>query len=213
MTSVPQTCKVDGCDNIGYLDKRDGRRYLSRGYCGIHYRRLMLYNDLNYEHKKTRKYIQCDGYIKIPTNQTGKYLLMDNDFRHADDRLWSIDSIGYAASHRIRAHQYVMGKKHGYVIDHINGDKLDNRRKNLRFCSKRENAVNTKVRRKSRSGYKGVWMVKRANGIPKYTAYVGGANDRKYIGTFDDLIEAAKQYDKHAKILYGEFAYLNFPDA
>jgi len=100
-------------------------------------------------------------------------------------------------------------------IDHINGNTLDNRRSNLRVCSKAQNSWNTG----NRGGdvpYKGVSIHTdprvKPRQKPLYVVYIGAAGKRKNLGYFDCPIEAAKAYDKKAREWHGEFARLNFPD-
>jgi len=94
----------------------------------------------------------------------------------------------------------------GKMVDHINHDTLDNRISNLRICNNAENQYNRSISKNSKSGYKGVtWHAKAG----KWRVRVG----KKEYGLFENVLEAAKEYDKQAKLLYGEFACLNFPTA
>lgn len=90
------------------------------------------------------------------------------------------------------------------MVDHINGDGLDNRRSNLRVCSRADNAHNSRFRRISCAGYRGVDMHGR-----RYRAKIMA--DRIYftIGIFDDALTAAAVYDAAAILLHGEFATIN----
>ena len=101
----------------------------------------------------------------------------------------------------------------GMVVDHINGDALDNRKENLRVCSYSQNSCNKKIRSDSRSGYKGVVKVGK-----KWQAYIGDPDTpatrkrRLYLGTYTTAEDAARAYDNRAKELYGDYALLNFPE-
>jgi hypothetical protein len=114
-------------------------------------------------------------------------------------------------SRRIQIHRVVMNAPKGMDVDHVNGDPLDNRKKNLRICTRPENCRNKKVRSDSRSGYKGVEM----RSSSRFRAYIGNPNQKSrhmHLGTYDTPEEAARVYDKRAIELYGEFALLNFPE-
>lgn len=108
-------------------------------------------------------------------------------------------------------HRVIMDAPKGMDVDHINGDPLDNRKENLRLCTRRENCRNKKVRADSKSGFKGVYV--RPN--DRYQAYIGDpAKKSRHInlGTYGTPEEAARAYDKKAIELHGEYAVLNFPE-
>ena len=86
-------------------------------------------------------------------------------------------------------------------VDHINHDRLDNRRENLRWTTRSQNVANT-TRQWASSGYRGVRKRKY-----HYQVEVAG----KYIGIYKCPIEAACAYDQAAIETYGDFAILNFP--
>ena len=99
-----------------------------------------------------------------------------------------------------------MGKQiKGYVIDHINRNKLDNRFENLRVITARENSYNRTKSISSNNKYKGV--IKRGN---KFVASITKDGNRKEISGFDTEEDAARMYDMMAEELFGEFAGLNF---
>lgn len=93
-------------------------------------------------------------------------------------------------------------------VDHINRDRSDNRRSNLRLCSLAENNRNGSIRSNNNSGFKGVSWDK-ARG--KWQAGIGLNGTRKALGRFDSAEDAARAYDAAALANYGEFAALNFP--
>ncbi|MBN2313359.1 MAG: HNH endonuclease [Sedimentisphaerales bacterium] len=97
----------------------------------------------------------------------------------------------------------------GYVIDHMNGFGLDNRRANLRLATVAQNAWNAQ-KRGGRSGYKGVWLAK-DKGL--WRAAIVCHGKRKHLGYFHDKCEAAKAYDRAAREYHGPFAAPNFPKA
>ena len=108
---------------------------------------------------------------------------------------------------RILMHRQLIKAPEGYVIDHINGCGLDNRRANLRLATVAQNAWNSK-KRNPRSGYKGVWFAA-DKGLWRASIVCHGR--RKHLGYFTDKIEAAEAYDDAAKKYYKEFARPNFP--
>jgi len=110
-------------------------------------------------------------------------------------------------------HRIVMGSPAGKNIDHINGDKLDNRRSNLRVCTVSQNQMNAKKTRigKTASAFKGVDWVQR-NTINPWRAKIKMNGKQVHLGCFSNELLAAIAYDKKAKELFGEFARPNFPE-
>jgi hypothetical protein len=112
----------------------------------------------------------------------------------------------YAArcvGHRsVLMHRMIMNPPPGMVVDHINGNGLDNRRCNLRIVPPAVNAQNRRKRAGGKSRFIGVYPRGK-----KWWAVLG----RQYLGTFDDEVEAAKARDRKAREMYGEHAWLNFP--
>ena len=105
----------------------------------------------------------------------------------------------------IRMHRLVLPVKDEEQIDHINRDKLDNRKVNLRPCTHAENQRNRPVCKNNTSGYKGVR--KHIRGYWESRIKVNGKEI--HIGRYSDIKEAARAYNAVAKKHFGEFAYLN----
>jgi hypothetical protein len=95
------------------------------------------------------------------------------------------------------------------VVDHIDHNGLNNRKKNLRNCTFAENCRNTRLSSGTTSKYKGVHWHKRQK---KWAAAIRCNNKTHHLGYFTDEAEAAKVYDKAAKKYHGVFASLNFPN-
>jgi hypothetical protein len=102
---------------------------------------------------------------------------------------------------------FIMEPPDGILVDHKNHNGLDNRKRNLRFCTIAQNAQNKrKMRRKCMSAYKGVsWN------DGKWVAHIGARRTRAYLGRFVNEIDAALAYDEAARQRFGEFALVNFP--
>ena len=108
----------------------------------------------------------------------------------------------------IKMHRLLMSESlsHGLVVDHINGNPLDNRRENLRICTRRENTLNSKKPKTNSTGYKGVSYSAR---MKKYKAAINVNSSFIHLGYFICPIEAARAYDKAALNHFGEFAKTN----
>ena len=102
-----------------------------------------------------------------------------------------------------------MNPPEGFVVDHIDGNGLNNTRDNLRVVTVAENSYNRrKMIKQGTSKYKGVHRDKRTN---RYRAAITFKCRVIHLGVFDKEIDAAKAYDEAAKELYREYACLNFP--
>lgn len=103
-------------------------------------------------------------------------------------------------------HRFIMKAQSGQTIDHINGNTLDNRKQNLRFCTQSENSYNSKSRSRSSSKYKGVTFDKSRR---KWLVYITVNKKRFYIGAFTCEDAAANAYNHFAEKYHLDFAYLN----
>lgn len=97
-------------------------------------------------------------------------------------------------------------KCEGKIIDHISGDGLDNRRSNIRCCTKSENPLNRRININNNSGYKGVSWFKV---VKKWRAQIQYKKIVYHLGTYEKRIDAAKAYNEAAIKFHGEFAKLN----
>ena len=110
----------------------------------------------------------------------------------------------------IYMHREIMNAPDGMEVDHINGNGLDNRRGNLRLCTKAQNQMNSAKRTGKSSIFKGVFWYKITG---QWRAAIKIARKDIHIGYFDTELEAAEAYDKKALELFGEFAKPNFKDS
>ena len=102
-------------------------------------------------------------------------------------------------------HRQILGATKGQIIDHIDRNGLNCQRKNMRFCTSSDNSCN-KIDGKGNAKYKGVSKCSHTN---SFCVRINKNRKPIYIGRFRDEIEAAKAYNKAAKIYHGEFAKLN----
>ena len=97
-------------------------------------------------------------------------------------------------------HRLIMRAEKGQYVDHINHDKLDNRRSNLRVCTQSQNLGNRNLNTNNKTGFKGVSKFR-----DKWRVYVA----KQYVGVYPTLEEASNAYNQAALGEYGEFAKLN----
>lgn len=146
---------------------------------------------------------------KIPLGHGQFAIVDDEDYEAVSRYKWhtmanSTGSHIYAAT-KLRMHRLILDAPPGYMVDHINGDTLDNRRSNLRLCTNSQNQQNTPSRGGS-SQYKGVsFQVKSGKWIAAFQ-YNG---IRYYCGMWDSEEDAAKAVDKKRGEVCGDFASKN----
>lgn len=92
------------------------------------------------------------------------------------------------------------------VVDHKNGNSLDNRKRNLRICTSAQNSRNRKLNCDNTSGFKGVVMHKQKQ---KYMAQIGVDGKNIFLGYHETKEDAARKYNIAAKKYHGKFARIN----
>ncbi len=163
--------------------------------------------------KRTRNiyYVHDDGSCEILCgNDT---ILIDRKFvKLVSAYQWSIGSHGYVISgsgkNQLLLHRIIIGAKAGENVDHINQKKLDNRLSNLRIVTTEQNSINRPKQINNTSGYKGVCKLSDNT----WQAQIQCKGESTYLGKYPEISEAALAYDLAAKILFGEYAHLNYPD-
>lgn len=152
--------------------------------------------------------------IEIDLSQGKTALIDEDDYDKVSQYVWhahkSTDNAFYARCTKDRVylymHRLIMDAKDGYSVDHINGNRLDNRKSNLRICSHAQNLANRPKQANNKSGFKGVIFDKSRN---KWRSEIRVDGKSYYLGRFDDKIDAAVAYNEKAIELLGEFAHLN----
>ena len=151
----------------------------------------------------------------IYTNKNEEILVDDEDYDFLSQWTWRIVARGYAGrtsyvkSTKSRVsieymHRRILGLERGVrlCVDHINGNRLDNRRENLRICTNSQNGFNRGTTVQNKSGYKGVIQEKKTG---KWRAAIRANGKVKHLGTFDDPASAHAAYCKAGEELHGPF--------
>lgn len=156
--------------------------------------------------------------ILTPANDPTQQILVDDDvYIWASKLRWSTLFSGGQVIHNNTVKgkpikrslpREVMGNPKGLVVDHINHDRLDNRRENLRVCTHGQNMMNRSINKtmKGKSQYKGVTWFKPTQ---KWKGTITCRGKSIHLGYFTDEKHAALMYNQAAEELFGEFAFLN----
>lgn len=152
--------------------------------------------------RKPNKFEEFDENTMIGyTNNGESYLIDKEDFDKVKNTAWSFDDgylKGYYEGKVRKLHNVLIGKKEGYVVDHIDGDTSNYKRNNLRFCTKQQNAMNRCVRYDNKTGVAGVYWHRRD--LCWYVSISG-----KHIGKFYDFDEAVKVRKAKEEEVFGEY--------
>lgn len=151
----------------------------------------------------------------ILTKKGEEILLYNRDYERVKNYTWGVNSQGYARhsttikrkDHTILLHRFIMKCPKGMEIDHKNGNRLDNRRSNLRIATHIENCQNSAKTSRNTSGYKGVVFIKDKQ---RWRASITSNGKTIYLGQFKNPRAAGRKYDEAAKVLFGQFARFNF---
>lgn len=162
---------------------------------------------------------------EIPLTQGQVALVDDEDYEELSKYKWQVRAtrragVFYAvrtvtrkgrSAQSIYMHRQIMGATKGQDVDHRNGNGLDNRRENMRLCSRAQNIQNKRKIVACSSQYKGVSFYRRRR---CWEAYINRPNEsgngkRERLGYFKAELDAAKAYNSAAREMFGEFALLN----
>ena len=161
----------------------------------------------------------AEGGVKVINLPNDKYTIVDADeYIELSKYNWHISS-GYACRNVytkvpnskterkcLAMHRVINKTPEGLQTDHINCNKLDNRKKNLRSCTNKQNSMNKKSYKSKYSGFKGVSYDKNTN---VWVSYISVDGKSIHLGRFKTEVGAAQAYNNIALELHGEFARLN----
>lgn len=192
-----KNCQIKNCDN----------KYSAKVYCNKHYYQIYRNGKLLTKSRfEKNEFIDCGNYYEIILySGNGEQIektrtkIDKEDIKKSRTLKWCLHNCGYVYNSKAKTflHQIILGKKKGCEIDHINGDKLDNRKKNLRVATRSQNSMN-------RKGVKGYSWRKETK---KWRVYICINYKTIHLGCFDKKQDAISARIKAEKKYFGEFRY------
>ena len=193
-----KTCKVGGCNRTDIK---------GRGYCGKHYNQILKHGKIYRTYRDLNEIVIHDDYaeiilLNIKSEEIGRALIDLEDIDKVKKYRWCLHN-GYAKNNDIGVlHRFIISCPEGMEVDHINRNRLDNRKSNLRVVTHQQNNMNKGVTKSNTSGYPGVYWYKNRN---KWQVGIKVNYKQIFLGYFNDLEEAI-EIRKQAEIKYfGEY--------
>lgn len=207
-------CQVEGCNSPHH----------AKGYCCKHYQQIKKYGRIRRTRNDPNKIISLKNVclIVLVGHNYSKFsvaIIDKEDLDKIKKYRWSVmkgnNTLYAQAKYKnggrttyLLMHRLIMDAKKGQEVDHRYRHGLDNRKENLRLCTRQQNRFNSKSQKGCTSLYKGVsWH----EATKKWQVYLCVDYKNKNLGSFDSQEDAAIRYDEAAKKNHGKFARLNFP--
>lgn len=205
LTRLSDTKCACGCGNFTPYSYK----FLSDG--GVVEEAPLEYASGHFLKDKRNIYVEHEDYIEVMCTG-GSFKIDKSDKEVVSKYVWHVAKTGYVRTanyelfkrKKVTLHRFLLDVKNPKIlIDHVNRDKSDNRRSNLRLCTAAENARNSAPSKKNKS------KTSKFKGVAKNDS---GFSAKISIGTYETEEQAVIAFDQIAYFLHGEFAYLNFPE-
>ena len=195
-----KTCKADGCNRTDIKGK---------GYCGKHYAQIRKHGKiLDKTIFDPNEIVIYDDYAEIilydrKGNEKARALIDIDDVDKVKNIRWGF-SHGYAVNSNtgIKLHRFIMNCPYDMEVDHINRNRLDNRKSNLRITTHQQNNMNKGLTKSNTSGYTGIHWYKARN---KWQVSIKVNYKSIFLGYYADLEEAIKVRKEAEKKYFGEY--------
>ncbi len=204
MIKVENICCVEGCNEP----------IKTKGYCRKHYWQIWRHGKiLDYTMYDRNVIIFCDNHAElIIKNKNGKEIMNvkidKDDVEKISQYKWHKQAENYVGTtlpdgYVLLLHRLIMNTKEKEWVDHIDHDRFNCQKYNLRLCTGQENCINKGIQSNNTSGIPGVSFNKRKN---KWRAYITIDRKQKHLGYFDDIEDAKTIRLEAEKKYFGEFA-------
>lgn len=177
------------------------------GYCGRHYQQMKKWGEVRWSKGDKNEIIKYDNCAEIilydkQLNEKARAVIDLDDVEKCKSYKWVYRNDGYVSSRTggkgIKLHRFIANTPKGMHTDHINRNRLDNRKCNLRICSQSENNLNKSAYKNNTSGRRGV---KHKNG--RYEAVIKYNKEKYYLGFFTNFDDAVKAREEAELKIYG----------
>lgn len=159
--------------------------------------------------QRKKNEVKHNGDVTTLYTSDRKEIVIDTeDYPMVSKHCWNIMRSGYVTStisgKPIYLHRFILNPSSDMEVDHINCNKADNRKENLRICHHYQNSKNRKKKSNNTSGIVGVTYDKRRN---KWVARIWDNGKKIHLGEFKDIEDAIKTRKEAEIKYYGEYAY------
>ena len=175
-------------------------------YCNLHYLRVKTNGTPDLVERKSKNEFVVNGDTVMCKTTSGiEFLISYGDLEAVQKYTWCLSKTGYLVANIsnkvIKLHRYLLSPESDAIVDHINGNRKDNRRENLRICNSTENSRNSDKKSKSSTA---IGVQRKANG--RYRARI--MVDRKEIalGVFDTELEAIEARRVAEEKYFGDYS-------
>lgn len=215
-------------DDKIYANGRSRPRWMCECQCNKHTKRIVDYYSLIHNDTKScgclsaelsskrnsrqNTYKLCDEYYIGYTQFGDEFYFDKEDIDLVKQHCWDVDkSTGYAKTidkttkKKLYLHRLIMGCHNGdgKIVDHINRDRADNRKSNLRIVNDMQSAINKGIKSNNTSGAVGVSFYKHCN---KWGSYITVNKQRKHLGLFNNIEDAIRARTEAEEKYFGEYA-------
>ncbi len=176
-------------------------------YCNLHWQRMNHHGTTERQPRKSRNtFIKNGNTVMIRMKHNLTAIVDASDVDMVKQHSWCVDPRGYVVSNisgnAYPLHRYLLNPPTGLHVDHINGNRLDNRRSNLRICTGKENARNKGMGKNNKTGHVGVELLQSG----KYLAKIMVDRKSIHLGRFDNIEDAVSARLEAEAKYFGEFA-------
>lgn len=188
-------------------------KQLKKGMCRKHYEQFKKYGKVLDNNPRTyrdpNEIIEYEDHAEVilynkQCEEISRAIIDLEDVDKVKQYKWSMHNIGYVCSrsNNLLLHRLITNCDDNMVIDHINHNKLDNRKFNLRVCTQQQNMMNQSIRNTNKSGCSGVYFDKICK---KWIAQITIYRKTKHLGRFNTKEEAIKKRKQAEIDLFGEY--------